>query len=127
MGSRRMLLMQLRGYARDVELAKQPFVYNEYDTAMKMLQAQGPEHAVRSFVFAQQNWTNWVSEGPVPIHVVQRQFDPSSDPSSVWAFSHSHKDKIELHHIPDAGYLTFISHTDLIIELLNKAFYPNQN
>lgn len=127
MGSRRMLLMQLRGYAPDVELAKQPFVYNEYDAAMKMSQAQGPDHAVRSFLFAQQDWTNWVSECPVPIHVVQGQFDPSSDPSSVLAFSHRHKDRIELHHIPDAGYLTFISHTDLMIELLNKAFSPNQN
>ena len=122
MGSRRMLLMQLRGYQPDEDLAKQPFVYNEYDAAMKMSQAQGPEHAVRSFLFAKEDWSHWVSECPVPIHVVQGQHDPSSDPATVTDFANRHSEQITLHRIPNAGYLTFITHTRTMIDLLECAF-----
>ena len=122
MGSRRMLLMQLSGYKPDTDLGKQPFVYNEYEAAMKATLAQGPEYAVLSFKYAQTDWTEWIAECPVPIQIVQGANDPSSDPESVRRFAETYPSHVRYHRIEDAGYLTFITHTDQMIEYLNRAF-----
>lgn len=121
MGSRRMLLMQLRGFALDTDWAKKPEVYKEYEAAMQKTLAQGTEHAVLSFEYARRDWTDCVRNCPVPIEVVRGEHDPSSDPVAIRNFCENHKSKITLNEIPGAGYLTFITHTNQMIRLLDKA------
>ncbi|MEL6523616.1 MAG: alpha/beta hydrolase, partial [Pseudomonadota bacterium] len=58
---------------------------------------------------------------PVPIEIVRGEHDPSSDPVAIRNFCEYHKGKITVNEIPGAGYLTFITHTNEMIRLLNKA------
>ncbi len=120
MGSRRMYLMQLKGFAPDVEQGKRPEVVAAYDAAMRSTLAQGTESAILSFEFASKDRSGWIKDGTVPIELVQGRHDPSSSFSEIERFAKRFPDKITLHGIEDAGYLTFLTHTDEIVAKLAR-------
>lgn len=118
MGSRRMYLLQLKGFAPDVGKGSRPEVVEAYDAAMRSTLAQGTDTALLSFEYAAKDWTSWIDDCQVPIELVQGHHDPSSSYAGIERFAALHPDKITLHGIEDAGYLTFLTHTDLMLEKL---------
>ncbi|MFK7868623.1 MAG: LuxR C-terminal-related transcriptional regulator [Roseobacter sp.] len=121
MGSRRMYLLQLKGFAPDEEIGKQPDVVAAYDLAMRTMLSQGTDHAVISFEYAAQDWSGWIDACETPIDLVQGVHSPSSSFEVVEAFAARHSDKITLQALPDAGYLPFFTHTDVMIDKLRQA------
>jgi len=87
---------------------------------MRSTLAQRTESAVLSFEFAAMDWSDWIEQGTVPIELIQGRHDPSSSYGEIERFAARHPDKITLHGIEDAGYQTFLTHTDLMVAKLAR-------
>lgn len=123
-GSRRLHIMQLKGFAPDLEAAKSPEVIEAFDEAMHATLAQGADYPILVFEYAAEDWGAAVAECPVPITLLQGRHDPSTSYASVARFAAHHPDKITLHTFEEGGYLTFMTDTDAFIDRLRLACRP---
>lgn len=117
-GSRRLHIMQLKGFAPDLAAAKSPEVIEAFDEAMHATLAQGTDYPILVFEYAAEDWGPAVASCPVPITLLQGRHDPSTSYASVARFAARHPDKITLHTFENGGYLTFMTDTNDFVEQL---------
>ena len=122
-GSRRLHIMQLKGFAPD--LAAGAEVIEAFDEAMHATLAQGTDYPILVFEYAAEDWGGAVATCPVPITLLQGRHDPSISYASVARFVARHPDKITLHTFENGGYLTFMTDTKDFIEQLRLACRAN--
>lgn len=120
-GSRRLHMMQLRGFAPDLAAAKRPEVIETFDEAMHATLAQGTDYPILVFEYAAEDWSDAVAQCPVPIVLLQGLHDPSTSYTSIARFAAHFPDKITLHTFEKSGYLTFITETEAFVERLRLA------
>lgn len=124
MGTRRLFAMQLRGHEPDVTTATTAENVAEFDHAVRTCLAQGFDYAVVAFDNAMRDWSDWVRACPVPIELIQGRHDGISNIETARAFAAAFPKKLTLTEIPDGGYLTILTHTDIVLECLGRAAAP---
>lgn len=124
-GSHRLHIMQLKGFAPDLAAAKNPEVIEAFDEAMHATLAQGTDFPILVFEYAAEDWSPAVARCPVPIMLLQGAHDPSTSFTSVERFAAHYPDKIALHTFKNGGYLTFMTDTKDFIEILQLACREN--
>ncbi|MEM6759892.1 MAG: hypothetical protein AAF601_10475 [Pseudomonadota bacterium] len=125
-GSRRLHIMQLKGFAPDLAAAKSPEVIEAFDEAMHATLAQGTDYPILVFEYAAEDWGRAVAKCPVPITLLQGRHDPSTSYSSVVRFAEHHKTLVRLFTFENGGYLTFITDTEKFIAQLCLACRSNE-
>ena len=120
-GSRRLHIMQLKGFAPDLAAAKSPEVIEAFDEAMHATLAQGTDYPILVFEYAAEDWGPTVAKCPVQITLLQGRHDPSISYASVAKFADFHADKVTLHTFEDGGYLTFMTNQDDFVSQLGQA------
>ncbi|MEJ6393429.1 alpha/beta fold hydrolase [Gymnodinialimonas sp. 2305UL16-5] len=121
MGSRRLYAMQLRGHAPDVALLAQTETVAELDHATRTALAQSFDFAGVAFEYAMRDWSDWVRDSAVPIELIQGHHDGISNIDTARRFAAAFPDKIKLTEIPDGGFLTSLTHTDVLIDRLSAS------
>ncbi|MCY4335241.1 MAG: PAS domain-containing protein [Litoreibacter sp.] len=117
-GSRRLHIMQLKGFAPDLEATNSPEVIEAFDEAMHATLAQGTDYPILVFEYAAEDWGRAVAKCPVPITLLQGRHDPSISYASVTGFAAQYSENMTIYTFEDGGYLTFMTHTDEFIEQL---------
>lgn len=118
LGTRRFNAIQLGGYPPDVELASAPETDKEFDAAMRMTLSQGGDYSEIDLRFAVSDWSDWVADCKVPVTLVHGVFDQVADIEAVRRFAKAFEDKVKLIELDDAGFMTFLSHTEVILSAL---------
>ncbi|MFK7876614.1 MAG: alpha/beta fold hydrolase [Paracoccaceae bacterium] len=121
MGSRRMFSLQFASYKRDVALAILPESVEEHESAVNRALAQGLDYAVIAFDHAMRDWSDWITDCPVPIELIQGRHDPIASAGSIETLAAAYPDQIKVHMIEDGGYMLFMSHTRQMVDLLSAA------
>ncbi|MEM6891569.1 MAG: hypothetical protein AAF636_26125 [Pseudomonadota bacterium] len=120
-GSRRLHIMQLKGFAPDLAAAKSPEVVEAFDEAMHATLAQGTDYPILVFEYAAEDWSAAINQCPVPMILLQGVHDPSTSYASVARFAAHFPDKITLHTFKNSGYLMFMTDTEDFIDHLHLA------
>ncbi|MEL6954617.1 MAG: LuxR C-terminal-related transcriptional regulator [Pseudomonadota bacterium] len=119
-GSHRLHMMQLKGFAPDLEAAKSPEVIEAFDEAMHATLAQGTDYPILVFEYAAEDWGACIANCPIPITLLQGRHDPAISYASVVRLAAAYPEKITLHTFENCGYLSFVTDTAGFVSQLSR-------
>lgn len=118
MGTRSFVALQLREHSADVAASRRPDVLREFEAAFEACVAQGTSLATADLYCATGNWTDWLSSCKVPVEWLQGAKEPIGVIDNFDALAATTSAPHKLTRVDDGGFLTFLTHTHILIERL---------
>ncbi len=119
MGTRRFVALQLRDHPPDVKAARSPDVVMEFESAFEACMLQGPALATMDLNEITRDWSDWLAGCTVPVEWFQGTQEPIGlMGDSFAALAAASKAPHNLTQIDGGGFLTYLTHTDVLIERL---------
>ncbi|MEM9843412.1 MAG: alpha/beta fold hydrolase [Pseudomonadota bacterium] len=120
MGTRRIFALQFRNNPDDVALATSAESVAELDASIRQVMAQGLEYTTIAFDYAARDWSDWIRNCAVPIHLIQGSKDGTSPIEVAENLAQDFSEQITLHTLEGAGFMSMLSHSDAFVDLLKQ-------
>lgn len=123
MGTRRFVALQLRDHPTDVKVSRRPDVVIEFESAFEACALQGPDLATMDLNETTRDWSDWLASCTVPVEWFQGTNEPIGLLGDNFALlAAASKAPHSLTQIDGGGFLTYMTHTDMLIaRLLDEA------
>lgn len=119
MGTRQFVALQLRDHPPDVKAARRPDVLTEFEAAFEACVLQGPDIATMDLAEITRDWCHWLASCPVPVEWFQGTKEPIGVlGDSFAALAAEAKAPHRLTQIDGGGFLSYLTHTEVLIERL---------